>query len=350
MTRLLVERCGPSSSVQDGGRTGWQRFGLSTSGALDPLALATANALVGNAPAAPALELLQYGIRLRALDGDARLALAGADFPLTIGDRPVPGHTSFVLGAGEVLEIGHSSAGVCAAVAIEGGLAVPLALGSASFHARAEVGNLDGRPLMPGDQLPVGRAASARAELAAPALSVGSEAPIHVVLGPQSDYFSDATIAAFLAASFTVTADCDRMGYRLSGPVVMAREASSIISDGVVSGSIQVPGSGQPIVLLADRQTTGGYPKIATVITPDLRLIANRRPGERISFVAVSIEEAQRLFSAWRAELANIPLRLRPARERLDSLHEHNLAGGAVSAADPSTWAWPREDAARALG
>jgi allophanate hydrolase subunit 2 len=161
------------------------------------------------------------------------------------------------------------------------------------------------------------------------------DAPLRVVLGPQDDHFTQDGVATFLGGAYRVTAEADRMGYRLAGPRVEHREGFNIVSDGIVSGSVQIPGSGEPIVMMADRQTTGGYPKIATVISADLRLLAQRRPGDPVRFRAVPVEEAQAIARERAALVAGLAAALRPAGPRLPStenLLALNLAGAAVDA------------------
>lgn len=340
-TELLIESSGPLMTLQDAGRLGWQRIGLSPSGALDLRALCAANALVGNSPLTPAIELFWYGARLRAIGGVVRLALAGADFPMRIGDERIASHTSFRLSPGEPLVIGHACRGGVAMLACEGGYQVGATLGSVSLHVRAEVGGHNGRPLAPGDLLPVLEATSSRSAYAMNPLPLGFGDTIRVVQGPQFDQFGPAVRSAFFDSEFTVTADCDRMGFRLSGPRIRSSRGHNIVSDGVVAGSIQIPGSGQPIVMMADRQTTGGYPKIATIITADQALLAQRRPGEKVRFRSVTIEEAQTALRRYRQDLDATATRIFPAGPSFAWLAAPslvNLAGTAISARDVETW------------
>jgi biotin-dependent carboxylase-like uncharacterized protein len=314
---------------------------LSPSGALDPRALALANALVGNHPGTAAIELVLYGARLRVIGGPVRVALAGAEFPLHVDDRPRPHHTSFLVPDGAQISIAHARAGTAAILAIEGGIAVPTALGARSLHVRAELGGLEGRPLASGSRVPLARMASSRPETTADPVPIRIGAPIRILPGPQKDAFSEATWESFIAAAFRVTSDVDRMGYRLEGPRIRARNGHNIISDGVVRGCIQVPGSGNPIVMLAEHQTTGGYPKIATVITADLPLLVQRRPGDTIRFGVVSIDDARDALLAYHRDIAESAARTRqvtPAFGWLAQASLINLAGVAISADDPASW------------
>jgi 5-oxoprolinase (ATP-hydrolysing) subunit C len=324
------------TSLQDAGRIGWQRYGISNSGAMDRLALAAANALVGNPPGAAGVEFVLLGGSFAVEGGSARLALAGAPFGLTLDGDRVPSHVSVTLRPGQILTLSPPAAGVYAVLAAAGGFDVPTALGSLSLHPRARLGGLDGRPLREGDRIPlVLPQAPDGPEFRLPPLPFEPEAAIRVVLGPQADHFADAAIAAFLSATYRVSQEADRMGYRLNGPRIPHARGFNIVSDGIATGSVQVPGSGEPIVLMEDRQTAGGYPKIATVISADHRVLAQRRPGDPVRFAALEVEAAQALARERAALAASLPTRvasvLRAAWSPEDLLRL-NLAGEAVNA------------------
>ena len=324
------------TSIQDAGRFGWQRYGVSSSGAMDRLALAFANALVGNAPGAGALEFMLMGGSFAIEGGTARLAVAGAPCAVAVDGQPARAMTSLTLRPGQTLSVGPAQAGVYAYMAIAGGFALPLELGSLSLQPRAGIGGIEGRALRAGDHLPLALADAPRSpELALDTVPIDADAPIRVVLGPQDDYFSKEGIETFLSSAYTVSREADRMGYRLAGPRIAHARGFNIVSDGIVTGSVQVPGAGEPIVMMADRQTTGGYPKLATVISPDLRLVSQRRSGEAIRFAAVGIEEAQAIARE-RAELVRrLPAEARPVRGGLppsEDLLALNLAGAAIDA------------------
>ena len=336
MTALIVKACGPMTSIQDGGRFGFQRYGVSASGAMDRLALACANALVGNAPGAAGLEFMLMGGTFEAEGGSVRVALAGAPCPVALDGQPVPAMTSVTVRPGQTLSVGAAQAGVYAYLAVAGGLALTPQLGSLSLQPRAGIGGVDGRACRAGDRLPlVLPGAPDGPELALDPLPLDPEAPVRVVLGPQDDYFTPEGIETFLASAYAVSREADRMGYRLTGPKIAHARGFNIVSDGIVTGSVQVPGSGEPIVMMADRQTTGGYPKLATVISADLRLVAQRRAGEEIRFAAVGIEEAQ-AAARERADLVRgLAASARPVRGGLpgpEELLSLNLAGAAVDA------------------
>lgn len=339
MTRLVVTTAGPATSVQDGGRFGAQRYGLPPSGALDRTALATANCLVGNAAEAAAIEIGPLGAAFTAQDGAVRFALSGAARTVRIGSATVALNTSAVIAAGETLTLGPARQGVFTYLAVEGGLHGEPVFGSLSVNARAGLGSPFPRPLQAGDALRVAAAILERREQALD-LPPATDAPIRVVMGPQDDEFGDAR-DVFLGSAWTISATSDRMGYRLEGPMLAHDHGYNIVSDGTVDGSIQVPGSGQPIVLMRDRGTSGGYPKIATVIGPDLGRLAQMPAGSTVRFAAIGIDEAQaearrhadfiRALSGRLREAGSVPL-------NLAELHHANVAGAAVNATDTATW------------
>jgi biotin-dependent carboxylase-like uncharacterized protein len=335
VSALLVEACGPMSSLQDLGRFGWQRFGVSSSGAMDSLALAAANALVGNPPGTAAVELVLLGCTIAADQTPVRVAVAGAPATLSLDGQRLPAMTSILIEPWRTLTVGPMQAGIYAYLAVEGGFALPAVLGSLSLQQRAKLGGLEGRALRAGDRLPVQarRDAADACETALDPLDLGAGDVIRVVLGPQADYFSTQGVETFLGEAYSVSAQADRMGYRMSGPRIEHARGFNIVSDGIVTGSVQVPGTGEPIVTMADRQTTGGYPKIATVISADLRILAQRRAGEAVRFSAVHVEEAQAIARERAKLVDSLPGSRRAIRGGLPSVEDllgMNLAGAAV--------------------
>jgi biotin-dependent carboxylase-like uncharacterized protein len=336
MTELVVEACGPMTSLQDRGRFGYQNAGVSPAGAMDGRALALANALVGNPRDEAGIEFMNLGGSFACVGGTLRVALAG-HAALAIDGRPVPANTAALLRDGQIARIGHARGGAFSYLAAAGGFAVPAQLGSRSLHLRAKLGGLDGRPLGPGDRLPVRDAASGPL-LHHPAGLPAEPGPFRVMLGPQDDYVSHEGLRVFLEEEFTVSALADRMGYQLSGPAIGHSKGFNIVSDGIVTGHIQVPGSGLPIVLMRDRQTTGGYPKIATLIGADLDRFAQSQPGATIRFCAVGRPEAvaaARRLKEWLDALPSglVPVGAEPTTERLLAL---NLIDGMVDAHEES--------------
>jgi 5-oxoprolinase (ATP-hydrolysing) subunit C len=339
MSKLVISAIGPASSVQDGGRHGAQRYGLTPSGAVDRLALSAANSLLGNAAFAAAIEVGPFGAAFTARDGAVRVALAGAPRNADVAGRAVAFDTSMTLTDGETLTLGFARGGSFSYLAIERGIAGEPMFGSLSVNARAGLGSPYPRPLQTGDELQTA-AASGAAERRID-LPASVDGPIRVVLGPQDDEFGDESKNLFLDSEWKVSATSDRMGYRLEGPVIKHLHGHNIVSDGTVNGSIQVPGNGAPIVLMPDRGTSGGYPKIATVISADLGRFAQTPAGRGFRFKSVSMAEAQAEARKFVELLRTLPDRVR-AIENLDinieALQDANVAGFAVSAVDAGTW------------
>ncbi len=338
MPKLVIASIGPASSVQDGGRPGSQRYGLVPSGAMDRLALAAANTLVGNAPLAAAIEVGPFGAAFTARGGSVRVALSGAQRNADLAKRPVAVNCSMTLADGETLTLGFARNGSFSYVAVEGGILGEPMFGSLSVNARAGLGSPYPRPLQADDELQTLAASSAaerRIEL--PAIP---DAPIRIVLGPQDDEFSEEAKALFLSSDWKISATSDRMGYRLEGPVIKHLHGHNIVSDGTVNGSIQVPGNGQPIVLMPDRGTSGGYPKIATVVSADFGRFAQISAGRSFRFKAVSMAEAQAEAKKFAELLRDLPDRLRAdgVEFNIEALADANVAGHAVSAVDAGTW------------
>lgn len=292
---IAIVKAGMLTSVQDLGRWGLQARGVPVAGPMDEYSHRLANHLVGNDAAAAALEITLIGPEILALD-DVRCAVAGAAFALSAGVESVGMHTPFVLRAGTSLRFGQRSRGTRATLAVRGGIAVPPVFGSRATSLVARLGAFNGRPLRAGDVLPVGdailpttRPGPRIAELPLPA----GGARLRVLKGPHEEMFTPGAYEALFGGRYTITPQSNRMGYRLDGPRLAHRRAADILSDATAIGSIQVPASGQPIVLMADRQTTGGYPKIATVISADLPLAGQLAPGDWVEFKACTRDEAR---------------------------------------------------------
>lgn len=339
MSKLVVSSIGPASSVQDRGRPGVQRYGLTPSGAMDRLGLAVANCLAGNEPLTAAIEIGPFGASFTAIDGAVRVALAGAPRSAEIAGHPVAFDTSVTIGSGETLSLGFARGGAFSYLAIEGGIEGEPMFGCLAVNARAGLGSPYPRPLRAGDELPVrpaGGGPEHRIELPA-----SDQGPIRVVMGPQDDEFAEVDKERFLGSEWKISATSDRMGYRLEGPVIRHLHGHNIVSDGTVNGSIQVPGNGAPIVLMSDRNTTGGYPKIATVISADFGRFAQIPAGTGFRFKAVSVTEAQDAAREFASLLDGLPDRLRPIESvqlNIEALRDANVAGHAVSAVDAGTW------------
>jgi 5-oxoprolinase (ATP-hydrolysing) subunit C len=301
MSKLHIVKAGMMVSVQDPGRKGMLHSGISASGPMDPAAFTFAQALVGNAPALAALEFAHLGGSYQ-VDAPTRIAITGGQVDIRIDNRQVPAWESHRLEPGETLTVGAMVGAVWGYVAFSGGIDVPAVLGSRSTHLRSRIGGLDGRTLQAGDALPLGSSTDAPCLRLALPIHRG-RGPIRVVPGPQDDYFDDATWDMFLRSDFRVSSKRDRMATMLDGPGIKAFRGHDIVSDGTPLGSIQVPGSGQPIVLTAERQTTGGYPKIATIASVDLPRLAQTPSGASIRFARISQAAAEDLLVAERVRL-----------------------------------------------
>ena len=282
--------------VQDLGRWGLQAIGVPVAGPMDPFSHRLANALVGNDPNAATLEITLTGPEV-AFEDERPVAVAGAVFDLSLEGQPAPRSPAFVARAGARLTFGRRLHGSRAYLAVAGGLAVPLALGSRATHVLSGMGGFRGRALMSGDRVPLGEilAGSRRKTDLAPASArpiPDGHARVRVLPGPHHDRFDTKAFEQLQSAPYTISNDSDRMGFRLRGPALGSARDANLISDATPLGVLQVPPSGQPVLLMADRQTTGGYPAIATVVAADIGLAGQLAPGDTISFAVCSRREA----------------------------------------------------------
>jgi antagonist of KipI len=309
--KVTIRSGGFLTSVQDLGRIGFRRSGVSLIGALDPHALRVANVLVGNEGRAAGLEVTFGTVRL-AFEDQRLVAWCGGGFSVRIGDEDLrPGHVGFVAKGEELTMIAPNSGGR-AWLAISGGIDVPLVLGSRSTDLRGNFGGHEGRALRDGDELGLGvrerrfevaDEESRRLQTAAPwgapatwAAHVNRNRILRIVRGTDWDRFTSEAQQALVASAFKVTSDSDRMGVRLEGPELKRSESSDLLSEAVAPGTLQIPPDGQPILLLGDCQTIGGYPKIAHVITVDLPFAAQLWPADTVRFQEVSLAEAHALL------------------------------------------------------
>ena len=302
-----VQRAGFLTSVQDPGRTGFRQFGVSTSGALDSFAFRVANLLVGNDENAAGLEITLGGLQLR-FEDDRNVAWCGGEFDVQIGSQALPaGHVAH-LQRGSELKFGRAQIGCRCWLAVSGGIDVPLVLGSRSTDLRANFGGLEGRALRDGDRLSLGESRRSSRPVGTTE-GISSWGGPHDWVSPAKRYpvlrfvrgidwsrFDDVTIQRFTIHEFSVSPDSDRMGVRLDGAELKRRDETDLISEAVSPGTIQVPPSGKPILLLGDCQTIGGYPKIAHVITVDLGVAAQLRAGDAVRFSEVSLQDAHTLL------------------------------------------------------
>ena len=341
---LKITDPGPATTVQDLGRHDSRRWGVPVAGTLSPDWLALANGLVGNGATAAGLEFRLVGPRFTVEADEIVLAVGGpADMKIDSADgmRTVPPWNATRVVRGDKVVVGRIGSGTTAILVVSGGIDTPPVLGSRATYARAALGGYEGRALRAGDSVPVGAAPSAT-PLALPDPPKDGTGPIRLIAGPQDDHFEPEALETLLAEAYTVTDKVDRMGMRLEGPVLAHRtpDLAQIASDGIVPGAVQVPGNGQPIVLLADGQTVGGYPKIATVISADLPRLARRAPKESIRFALVDVAEAERILRDQEKSLKSLAKQARPstlsAGIDLHRLYEANLISGVVDIARPN--------------
>jgi len=289
---LIVIRPGLLTTVQDLGRWGRQDRGVPVAGPMDAYSHRLANRLVGNTDDAAALEITLLGPELEA-DADTVCLVAGAHFDVTVNGDPTDASSPFVIPSGGRVRFGARRAGSRATLAVRGGLGVPKILESRATSVIGRIGPFGGRPLLAGDVLPIGKQATEPRSPAGPALAMpDGGARVRFIRGPHDTMFTSAAFDTLIGSRFVVTEQSNRMGYRLEGPVLRHAGGADILSDATPIGSLQVPASGQPILLMADRQTTGGYPKIGTVITADLPIAGQLAPGDWIAFTECTRPEA----------------------------------------------------------
>ena len=292
---LCIVKAGMLTTIQDAGRWGFQSRGVPVAGPMDPVSYRLANALVGNDRGAAALEITLLGPELE-FEDERLAAVAGAEFELSLDGRSVPSNAPFTVSAGSRLRFGARRLGARAYLAVSGGIAVPPMLGSRSTHLVSAMGGLAGRALTAGDRLPLGDLTRERGTALAPQTAIvplpDGRATIRVLPGPQLEYFGADALDVLQSAPYVIGHHSDRMGFRLEGPRLTHARGADIISDATPLGAMQVPATGQPILLMADRQTTGGYPKIATVIAADIAVAGQLGPADSISFAVCTPGEA----------------------------------------------------------
>lgn len=341
---LRILSPGLLTTVQDLGRVGYQRLGIPVGGALDSLSLRAANLLVGNSPDAGGLEIVGSGPMLGVEAESVRIAFFGAGVDLAITRGPLALRVAFrssrsvLLRRGDVLRVGPLRGSATLYMAVEGGFDIAPVMGSVSTYVRGGLGGWQGRALVAGDVIPLKKNhVSERAELALGIAEVAPPRRLRVLEGPQSDHFTDEERAAFFCHDYVVGPAWNRMGMRLAGEPLKSFRRYNVTSDGVVRGSIQIPGDGLPIVLLAEHQTTGGYPKIGAVISADLPALGRLSAGSIVGFDRVSLKEAEAARRALSAFVDGLPSQLSAleAATLLDlpaRLGEANLVSGVVDA------------------
>ena len=304
---VVVIAPGMLTTIQDRGRWGYQTGGVPVAGPMDPRAHRLANALVGNDWAAATLEITFVGPELE-FEDERIVAVVGAEFDITVDGRLAPANAPFTVAAGSRLRVGHRRRGARAYLAVRGGLDVPVVLGSRATHVVSAMGGFNGRPLRVGDRVPLGppdRARRTAAALADPWPLGEPPALMRVLPGPHVEAFTADALDTLESAPYVIGPLSDRMGFRLDGPRLQHSRGADMISDATPLGVLQVPASGQPILLMADRQTTGGYPMLATVITADIAVAGQLGPGDALRFsVCTRLEAVAALIAQERALMA----------------------------------------------
>lgn len=288
---------GMLSTIQDSGRFGVMRNGFTQGGAMDSHSMKLANKICGNDINAPVIEMTMLGITARFKD-EHIFCLSGGNFNAKLNNQPILTNQAYKADEGDVLSLGSAVSGMRCYLAVGGGFRVDEVMGSASTNIKLGIGGYNGRKLRAGDILQTGEfnnGAISVENRRLPENQYDKDAYIRVVLGPQDDMFTQTDLTFFLKQQYTVTPSLDRMGIRLNGIALRGKNGMDIISDGITFGSVQIARSGMPIILMADHQTTGGYAKIATVISVDLPRLAQVKPYDKIHFSAVSVKEAERL-------------------------------------------------------
>ena len=308
--KIKINFAGPLTTVVDGGRRGYMSVGFSSGGAMDVYSMRLANILVGNARDEGALEITCMGIEAE-FDSDAVIAITGADMSPEVNGAPIPTYEAVSVHAGDVLSMKMAKSGMRAYLAVAGGFEIPKVMGSYSTNLKCGIGGFLGRKLKVGDEIGLRRCTRLIGERKAEKENeFPKEVTVRVILGPQDDYFTDKGIADFLSSEYTVSDKSDRMGVRLSGTAIENKSGVDIISDTIAMGSVQIPASGEPIIMMADRQTTGGYAKIATVITVDHPLIAQASPGTKIRFKRVTENKAVKEIKLREKKLSRLECKL----------------------------------------
>ncbi|MGN0568639.1 MAG: biotin-dependent carboxyltransferase family protein [Acutalibacteraceae bacterium] len=284
------------TTVQDLGRFGYMESGFSPCGAMDSFSARLANILVDNSERDGVLEMTMIGVTA-VFDEDNIIAITGAEFAPKINGVEVPMNSAVRINSGDVLECGSAIAGCRGYLAVAGGFDIAPVMGSMSTNLKCGIGGFHGRKLVAGDIIPLRHSQDRLYGMSSRSLELKSDSrqvkTIHVIFGPQDDYFSQSSKDTFCSEIYKVTAQSDRMGIKLDGASVEAIDGVDIISDGIALGSVQIPSSGKPIIMMADRQTTGGYAKVATVITADIPVLAQMRPGDSLKFQKVDLNYAR---------------------------------------------------------
>lgn len=293
---IEIISAGILSTVQDLGRFGVMKNGFTQSGVMDTYSTKIANKLCKNDINTPVIEMTMFGITAKFI-GEHVFAISGGIFDISLNSKPIRTNKAYIAKDGDILSIKSAKQGLRCYLAVAGGFDVPLFMGSAATNLKIKVGGFNGRKLKAGDILKIGKADKIKniEKRELPENIYNNTVKVRVVLGPQDDMFSENDLLLFSKQQYTVTSDLDRMGIRLWGIALRGKEKLEIISDAITFGSIQITNSGMPIILMADHQTTGGYAKIATVISADLPKLAQVKPKDKISFEIIDIDTAEKI-------------------------------------------------------
>ncbi len=291
---IRVIKPGLQSTIQDLGRHGYAHYGISASGAADCFSLRIGNLLVGNPEDSSGIEMTLLGGTYK-FEDEAFIALCGSIFDATLDGKPIPWQKGFYVRAGQTLSVGPTINNARCYLAIRGGVDVPHYLSGKTTHVMSKMGGLNGRPLEKGDSIVIGDLSTVSQPVTIKELLKYDHAILRITSGIQSDWFSESTWEKFTSIPFTVSDASSRMGIRLTGNSIYSEKGNEILTEGIPLGGIQVPGGGDPIISFVEHQTTGGYPKIANVITADLCKVGQLKPGDEFKFQHVSIEEGERL-------------------------------------------------------
>ncbi len=337
---VIVLQSGMKTTIQDRGRYGYQSSGFSVSGVMDRRSATLANFLVGNESTEPVIEFVLTGPEI-SFTKETIIALTGGDFSPAINGQPVENYRAIQVQKGDRLSLPFAKTGSYGYLAIANGLAIEEVMGSYSTNTRVHIGGYKGRPLEKGDSIPFARTINdgenALVRKMKPEIFDGNNVELRVVLGPEEDSFTEKGIRTFLSYEYTLTSQIDRMGYRLEGEEIEHKASADIITNGIAFGAVQVPAHGNPIIMLADRQTTGGYTKIANIISVDIYKLVQLREGDSVRFREVSVETAQRIYKSeiekWKITKEKIEQRVqrkgykRAAAERIAALYEGGSYG-----------------------
>lgn len=308
MNVFQVLKPGFFTTVQDLGRYGYLKYGVPISGAMDSFSLIAANLLVGNSPNDACLEITLIGPELQAL-ADTQIAVTGGRISVKINGEEASMWQTLTIRRGDIISLGKVENGCRSYLSIRGGINTPIILGSRSTYFRGRFGGIEGRQLRTGDIIEAFSAPPLPTVLRMPGKLIPhfeGVFTVHVVLGPQADMFTEKGIETFLSNPYMVTIESDRMGYRLEGPEIEHKGKADIVSDALLPGAVQVPRNGKPIIIMRDAQTTGGYSKIAAVITPDLDRLGQAKPNDIVRFSEITLEEAHRKLIEYRRMLAGL--------------------------------------------